>query len=59
MISDIVSIKVEAKYFDYGGGFGRYISGETLEMKDGSRWFHPYTGGAPLRLVSKVGAQAD
>jgi hypothetical protein len=25
-------------------------SGELLTMGDGSRWFHPFSGAAPLRL---------
>lgn len=27
--------------------------GETLRMEDNTVWFHPYTGEAPVQLVSR------
>lgn len=45
--SAIVSIEVGSLYV-------REVNrpGETLTMGDGARWFHPYSGGAPVRLAA-------
>lgn len=29
---------------------GEHETGEDVRMKDGSLWFHPYTGAAPRRI---------
>lgn len=51
-VSDIVSTKVEARYFERWST-GYWSSGLALTMKDGSEWFHPYTGKNPIKLKEK------
>lgn len=47
-IDDIVSIQRTTRYYEEGD---RTLPGEALTMKDGSTWFHPYTGGRPICVI--------
>lgn len=38
------------RYVEAFPGHGRHIPGQILTMCDGSRWFHAYEGGAPVKL---------
>ena len=45
-IDKITSIQVTNRA--YGD---RTLPGEALNMQDGSTWFHPYSGGAPVLVI--------
>lgn len=37
---------------DFSDGSVEIVSGLLLTMGDGSEWFHPYSGAAPVQITS-------
>lgn len=46
-IDDIIRVREGQRGPDR---FGRNVAGCIIWMRDGSVWFHPYSGGAPHKL---------
>lgn len=57
MINEILSCHRAVRYrrYAYGspGWDGQTEIGEDLRMRDGSIWFHPYSGGQPRKIGSE------